>query len=386
MTRQRIRLGMVGGGQGAFIGAVHRMAARLDDRYELVAMAPSSDPQRAAASGAELGLDPGRVYAAYADMARCEAQRADGVQVVAIVTPNHLHYPVACAFLEAGIHVMCDKPLTRTLAEAQDLAVRARRASLLFGVTYTYTGYPMVRQARELVAQGVLGDIRLIQVEYAQDWLVQAIEADGQKQALWRTDPAQAGEGGSIADIGTHAYHLASFVTGLEVTELSADLGTVVPGRRVDDDAHVRLRWSNGARGALWASQVATGSQNALMLRVFGSQGALTFRQELPNELWLTPLGESPRLLSRAGPGLGMAAAHATRLPAGHPEGYLEAFAQLYRDMADQLDARHNGHAPLALAGLLPQLDAGLAGMRFLDAALQSHRLGGAWQALARAD
>jgi predicted dehydrogenase len=281
----RIRLGMVGGGQGAFIGAVHRMAARLDDRFELVAMAPSSDPQRAMQSGAELGLDPSRVYADFYEMARKEKARTDGVEVVAIVTPNHLHYAVACAFLDAGVHVMCDKPLTRTLDEAQDLLMRVRNSGLLFGVTYTYSGYPMVRQAREMVAQGALGDIRVVQVEYAQDWLTADIESSGQKQAMWRTDPELAGKGGCIGDIGTHAFHLACFMTGLAVTQLSAELHTFVPGRRVDDDAQIGLRFENGARGHLWASQVATGMQNALSIRVFGSKGALSFRQEMPEEL-----------------------------------------------------------------------------------------------------
>lgn len=376
---RRIRLGMVGGGQGAFIGGVHRMAARIDDRFELVSAAPSSDPARAQASGIELGLDPQRVYADFRAMAVAEAKRPDGIEVVAVVTPNHLHHAVACAFIDAGIHVICDKPLTRTLDEAIDLVARVKKSGVLFGVTYTYSAYPMVRHARELVQRGALGDIRVVQVEYAQDWLAEDIEATGQKQAQWRTDPALAGEGGCIGDIGTHAYHLACFVTGLKVSQLAADLATFVAGRKVDDDAHVSLRFDNGARGHLWASQVATGCQNALALRVFGSKGSLSFRQESPEELWYTPLGQPAQRLTRGGPSLGAAAAQATRIPGGHPEGYLEAFAQLYREMADQIQARHAGQ-PCVLA--VPGVQAGADGMHFVDAAIRSHRQDGAWLTL----
>ena len=375
----RIRLGMVGGGQGAFIGAVHRMAARLDDRFELMAAAPSSDPARAHASGAEMRLDPARVYADFRAMAVAEAARADGVQMVVIVTPNHLHHPVACAFLDAGIDVICDKPLTRTLAEAEDLAARVQQGQSLFAVTYTYSGYPMVRHAREMVAAGALGDIRVVQVEYPQDWLVNDLESTGQKQAGWRTDPALSGDGGCIGDIGTHAFQMARFVTGLAVKELAADLTSFVPGRRVDDDVQVRLRFANGARGQLWASQVATGCQNGLMLRVFGTQGGLVFRQELPEELWFTPLGEAPRRLTRGGPGAGVAAAHATRVPGGHPEGYLEAFAQLYRDAADQFEARRDGLPIPTASQSLTDIAVGVEGMRFIDTAIRSHRAGGNW-------
>ncbi len=342
-------------------------------------MAPSSDPARAKSSGEELGLDPQRVYADFCNMAQCEAQRVNGIEAVAIVTPNHLHHAVACAFLDAGIHVICDKPLTRTLDEAIDLAARVKKSGLLFGVTYTYSGYPMVRHARELVEQGELGDIRVIQVEYAQDWLAQDLEASGQKQALWRTNPALSGEGGCIGDIGTHAYHLACFVTGLQATQLAAQLTSFVPGRRVDDDAQLSLKFANGACGQLWASQVATGCQNALALRVFGSKASISFKQETPEELWFTLLGEPPRRLTRGGPSLGAAAALATRVPGGHPEGYLEAFAQLYREMADQIDARRLGQS---CERALPGVDAGAHGMAFVDAAIRSHRQNGAWVAL----
>lgn len=376
---RRIRLGMVGGGQGAFIGGVHRMAARLDDRFDLVAAALSSDPARAQTSGRELGLDPARVYADFRAMALAEGTRPDGIEAVAVVTPNHLHHAVACAFIDAGIHVICDKPLTRTLDEALDLVARVKKSGVLLGVTYTYSGYPMVRHARELVQSGALGEIRVVQVEYAQDWLAQDLEQSGQKQALWRTDPALAGEGGCIGDIGTHAYHLACFVTGLAVSQLAADLSTFVAGRQVDDDAHVSLRFDNGARGHLWASQVAAGCQNALSLRVFGSQGSLSFRQEAPDELWYTPLGAPTQRLTRGGPGLGTAAAQATRIPGGHPEGYLEAFAQLYREMADQIHARQAGQTT---AQALPDVQAGADGMHFVEAALRSHAQGGVWVAL----
>ena len=375
----RIRWGMVGGGQGAFIGGVHRMAARLDDRYTLLAAAPSSDPDRARASGVELRLDPARVYADYREMARAEATRPDGIEMVSIVTPNHLHHDVACAFLDAGIHVLCDKPLVRTLAEADALVARVRDRGRLFGVTFTYSGYPMVRHARELVRSGALGEIRIVQVEYAQDWLAEAIEQSGHKQASWRTDPERSGEGGCISDIGTHAFHLAGFVTGLDVTEVSAELTRFVPGRRVDDDAQVRLRFANGARGMLWASQVATGCQNALALRVFGTAGSLSFRQESPDELWITARGEPARRLTRGGPSLGMAAARATRVPAGHPEGYLEAFAQLYRDMADHVEARRTQSPVDPHAALLPDVVDGARSIQFVDATLRSSREAGAW-------
>ena len=382
----RLRWGLVGGGEGAFIGAVHRIAARLDDRYQLLAAAPSSDPSRAQRSGAAWHLAPDRVYADFRQMARAEAARPDGIDVVSIVTPNHLHHPVACAFLDAGIHVLCDKPLTRTLAEAEDLVLRTQASGRLLGVTYTYTGYPMVREARALVQAGALGDLRVVQVEYAQDWLASPLEASGQKQAAWRTDPAQAGEGGCVADIGSHAYHLAGFVTGLAATELSAELSRFVPGRAVDDDAQVRLRYANGARGQLWASQVASGCLNGLALRVFGSLGGLSWCQENPELLTVTRLGEAPRQLRRGGPGLGLGlgvhAGQASRLPGGHPEGYLEAFAQLYRDMADQVQAWRSGQPAPAAAALLPDVAAGAAGLRFVDAALRSSRANGAWVGL----
>ena len=378
-VRRRIRLGMVGGGQGAFIGGVHRIAARLDDRYALVAGALSSDAARASASAAELHLDPARCYADFSDMAKTEAARADGIDVVAIVTPNHLHAPIATAFLEAGIHVICDKPITTTLAQAMALVQRVRQTGCLFALTHNYSGYPMVRQARAMVAAGELGDIRVIQAEYPQDWLSTDLEATGQKQAAWRVDPAQAGAAGSLGDIGTHAEHLARFISGLELAEVSADLSTFVQGRRLDDNAHVLLRYSNGARGMLWSSQVAPGNENSLKVRVYGSKAGITFCQEHPNQLWFAALGAAPRLITRAGAGVGPAAAHATRIPAGHPEGYLEGFAQIYRDVADQLHARWEGVAPDPLVCTVPTVEDGARGMKFIEAVVASSQANGQW-------
>ena len=380
---RRIRLGMVGGGQGAFIGGVHRIAARIDDRYELVAGALSSDAARSAASAAELHIGPDRAYADYRDMARLEAVRnahdGSGIDVVAIVTPNHLHARIAVAFLDAGIDVICDKPMTLTLAESLDLVKRARSSGRLFALTHNYSGYPMVRQAREMVAAGELGEIRVVQAEYTQDWLSTALEATGQKQAAWRVDPAQAGAGGSLGDIGTHAEHLARFISGLELAAVSADITTFVAGRQLDDNAHVLLRYTSGARGMLWCSQVAPGNENALRVRLYGSKAGLEFRQEQPNQLWFTPLGQQPRLITRGGHGNGAAAGHATRTPSGHPEGYLEGFAQIYRDVAEQITARWQGRAPDPMACTVPTVEDGALGLKFIEAVIESSRADGRW-------
>jgi predicted dehydrogenase len=376
---RRIRLGMVGGGQGAFIGAVHRIAARLDDAYELVAGALSSSPERAAASAAELHIAPGRAYADYRVMAQAEAARADGIDVVSIVTPNHLHAPIAMAFLDAGIDVICDKPLTTNLADALALVEKVKSTGRLFALTHNYSGYPLVRQAREMVAAGELGDIRLVHAEYVQDWLTTDLAATGQKQALWRSDPAQSGAGGALGDIGTHAEQLARYISGLELVAVSADIQSFVAGRKLDDNAHVLLRYDNGARGMLWASQVAPGNENALRVRIFGTKAGIDFRQEHPNQLWFTPLGEQPRLLTRGGSGAGAAAGHATRVPAGHPEGYLEGFAQIYRDVADQIQARWEGRAPDPLACSVPTVEDGARGMKFIEAVIASSRADGRW-------
>ncbi|AWJ92777.1 gfo/Idh/MocA family oxidoreductase (plasmid) [Azospirillum baldaniorum] len=376
---RRLRLGMVGGGRGAFIGAVHRIAARLDDRYELRAGALSSDPERARVSGADLFLPPERCYASFAEMARAEAARDDGIDVVSIVTPNHLHHDAAKAFLEAGIHVICDKPLTTTVEDAEDLAAAVERSGLVFALTHNYTGYPMVRQARAMVAAGDLGALRVVQVEYPQDWLSTRLEESGQKQAQWRTDPARSGIAGCVGDIGTHAFQLAEFVTGLRCTRLAADLTAFVEGRRLDDNAHMMLRFGNGARGMLWASQVAPGHENGLRLRVYGDKGGLEWFQEQPNHLRFSPLGEPPRTITRGGPGSDGAAAHATRIPSGHPEGYLEGFAQIYRDAADLIVARMGGAAAGAPAALVPTVRDGVRGVRFIHAAVESSRRDAAW-------
>jgi predicted dehydrogenase len=376
---RRIRLGMVGGGQGAFIGGVHRMAARLDDRYELVAGALSSQPERAHASAAELHIAPERSYADYREMARREAERPDGIDVVAIVTPNHLHATIATAFLDAGIHVICDKPLSKTLAEALQLVAAVKRSGCLFALTHNYSGHPMARQAREMVLAGELGDIRLVQAEYPQDWLSTGIEATGQKQAAWRVDPDQAGAGGSLGDIGTHAEQLGRFISGLTLEAVSADLHTFVQGRRLDDNAHVMLRYTSGARGLLWSSQVAVGHENGLRVRVYGSKAGLEFSQEQPNHLVFTRLGEPPRLITRGGHGSGTAAAYATRTPSGHPEGYIEGFAQLYRDVAEQIQARLDKRAPDPRACWVPSAEDGALGMKFIEAVVESSRANGQW-------
>ncbi|WP_333671315.1 Gfo/Idh/MocA family oxidoreductase [Elioraea tepidiphila] len=373
---RRIRLAMVGGGRGAFIGAVHRMAARLDDRFELVAGALASDPERAMASAAGLGI---RGYPDFRAMIAAEAGRADGAEAVAIVTPNHMHHAPAKAALEAGLHVICDKPLALTVAEAEDLVATARRTGRVFVLTHNYSGYPMVRQARAMVRAGELGALRVVQVEYPQDWLSTPLEQTGQKQAAWRTDPARAGLGGALGDLGTHAHHLAEFVTGLRVESVLADVQSFVAGRRVDDNAHLLLRFVGGARGMLWSSQVAPGNENALRLRVYGERGGLAWSQEQPNQLLHTPLGEAPRVLARAVGALHPAAAHATRIPSGHPEGYLEAFAQLYRDAAEQIAALREGRAPDPLSTDTPTVEDGLRGMRFVAAAVASAQAGGTW-------
>jgi len=377
--KRRIRLGMVGGGPGAFIGAVHRIAARMDDHYELVAAALSSDAARSRSAAQDLHIAPDRAYGSYTEMAAAEAKRQDRIEVVSIVTPNNLHYPMAKAFLEAGIHVICDKPLTTTVEEALDLAALVRRSGLIFGLTHNYTGYPMVRQARQMIAEGQLGRIRVVQVEYAQDWLATPLEKTGQKQAAWRTDPAQSGAGGSLGDIGTHAYNIACFVTGLHCREIAADVSIFVPGRRLDDNAQLLLRFAEGAKGALWASQVATGSANNLRLRVYGEKAGIEWHQEEPNTLQFARLGEAPEIIRRPGPGGNSPAAQASRIPAGHPEGYLEAFAQLYTDLAEQIVARREGRSPPPASLLVPNVEDGVEGMRFIAATLESGRRNAAW-------
>lgn len=376
-----IRLGMVGGGKDAFIGAVHRIAARLDGEFRLVAGALSSTPERALESGRALGLDEKRIYGSFRDMAAREARLKDGIEAVAIVTPNHMHYPAAREFLKRGIHVICDKPLTSTLADARKLAALASESDALFVLTHNYTGYPMIRQARQMVAEGALGTIRIVQAEYAQDWLTEAAEETGSKQASWRTDPAQSGAGGSIGDIGTHAFNLLSFVTGLRTEELAADLHRFVPGRRVDDNAHIMLRFEGGARGMLWSSQVAPGNENGLKLRIYGDKGGLEWSQEEPNRLWFTPFGEPKRLITRNGAGANAAAARVSRIPSGHPEGYLEGFANIYAEAARAIRARQAGE-PLPADVVYPTVEDGVEGLKFIDACVRSSARNGSFVTL----
>ena len=376
---RRLRLGMVGGGQGAFIGGVHRIAARIDDKYELVAGALSSDAARAKASAKELHIAEDRAYGSFAEMAKREAERPDGIDVVAIVTPNHVHHPAAKAFLEAGIHVICDKPVTSTLEDALDLVKIVESKGLIFGLTHNYTGYPMVRQARDMIRGGELGELRLVQVEYPQDWLTTRLEATGQKQAEWRTDPKRSGAGGCIGDIGTHAFNLAAFITGLELESVCAELSTFVEGRALDDNCQMMLRYKGGARGLLWASQVAPGNENNLKIRVYGEKGGLEWHQEHPNHMTHTPFGKAPQIISRAGNGANDAAGHVTRIPAGHPEGYLEGFASIYAGVAEQITARIEGRDPSDDAKLIPTVRDGALGLKFITAAVDSSAAGGTW-------
>ena len=371
----RIRLGMVGGGTGAFIGYVHRIAARLDDDYELVAGALSSRPDVAIESGKNLRLAEDRIYTSYEEMAAKEAARKDGIQAVSIVTPNHMHFGPAKTFLEAGIHVICDKPLTSTLDDARALAAIKPKKGAKFLLTHNYTGYPLVRQARELVKSGALGKIRIVQVEYPQDWLTEAVSS---KQADWRTDPKRSGAGGAIGDIGTHAYNLARFVTGLQLDALSADLTSFVPGRQLDDNVQILLRFQGGARGMLWASQVAVGHENGLKLRVYGEKGSIEWVQANPNEMWYAEFGKPRQLLTRGGSIAGnVAPAMNVRIPGGHPEGYLEAFATLYGQFAEVIRGNEEPYVDL-----LPSLADGVEGMEFITAAVQSSNNDGKWTRL----
>ncbi len=378
-TQRRIRLGMVGGGQGAFIGAVHRIAARMDDHYEFVAGALSSDPRRARASGRELGLEADRIYTDFREMAKAESRRADGIEAVSIVTPNHLHFPAAKAFIEAGIHVICDKPMTLDLKEARALAtLLGKRKNVIFALTHNYSGYPMVRQARAMVQAGELGTIRLVEGEYPQDWLTTPLERTGQKQAAWRTDPAKTGAGGCVGDIGTHTYQLACYISGLRLEELAAELTSFVPGRRVDDNVHAMLRFKGGARGMIWASQVAPGNENGLTIRVYGTKGGLEWAQEDPNYLWFTPFGQPRRRITRGGAGAEAAAGRITRVPSGHPEGYLEGFANIYSEVARAIQAKRGGRKP-DQGVEFPGIADGVAGMAFIEACVKSSARNARW-------
>lgn len=370
-NKTKISYGMVGGGQDAFIGYVHRIAARLDGEFELVAGALSSRPEIAKSSAADLGLSPDRAYTDYQEMARAEAARPDGIQAVVIVTPNHLHAGPAKAFLEAGIHVICDKPLTAQLDEAIDLAAIKPKNNAKFLLTHNYTAYPLVRKAKDMIDNGDLGDIRVVQVEYPQEWLTQDVD---NKQANWRTDPSKSGVGGCIGDIGTHAYNLLRFVTGLKTKEISADLSSFVTGRQLDDNAHMMMRFEGGAKGMLWASQVAPGCENGLQLRVYGEKASLEWRQDNPNQMWFSQFGQPKQLITR-GSTASNGAGVSVRIPAGHPEGYLEAFATLYTEFAEVIRGQSQGD-------LLPSLADGVEGMRFIVAAVRSSDADGKWTQL----
>jgi predicted dehydrogenase len=375
----RIRLGMVGGGQGAFIGAVHRLAARMDDHYEFVAGALSADPKKAKASAADLDLAKDRSYGSYEEMARAESKRSDGIEAVSIVTPNHVHVKAAMAFIKAGIHVICDKPLALSLKEAKQLeALLKKHPKTVFALTHNYSGYPMIRQAKAMVASGELGDIRVVQGEYPQDWLTTALEKTGQKQADWRTDPKRSGAGGCVGDIGTHTYQLMCDVSGLAASEISADLTTFVKGRALDDNVQVMLRFKGGARGSLWASQVAPGNENGLKLRVYGTKGGLEWTQADPNYLWYTPFGEPKRLITRGGAGAGSEAGRMTRVPPGHPEGYLEGFANIYTEVAKAIVAARSGKKS-AKEVVFPGIRDGVDGMAFIEACVKSSRGNAKW-------
>uniref|UniRef100_UPI0035A93F1C Gfo/Idh/MocA family protein n=1 Tax=Mesorhizobium sp. LHD-90 TaxID=3071414 RepID=UPI0035A93F1C len=363
---------MVGGGQGAYIGNIHRIAARQDGDWQLVAGAFDVDAKRGHAFAADEGLDPSRSYDDYRAMIHGELTRDDKIDAVAICTPNFTHFPISKAFLEAGFDVICEKPLTATLADAVALEQLVRDSDRFMGVTYTYSGYPMVHEARHMVAAGLLGKIRTVQVEYPLEWMATAIETAGNAQAAWRTDPNKNGRGGSIGDIGTHAYHLAGFVSGLILESLTADLATFVEGRALDDNAHVMLRYRGGARGLLWSSQVALGSSNGVRLRVFGEKASLTWFQEQPNELVHAKLNGRTEIIKRGADDLSESAKARTRTPPGHPEGYLEAFANLYAGFAEAIRARSEDREPSVIGRDIPTAYDGLKGVAFVDAVVDS--------------
>ncbi|WP_018969404.1 Gfo/Idh/MocA family protein [Rubritalea marina] len=377
----KIRMGMIGGGRGAFIGAVHRIAAAIDQQIELVCGAFSSDPQRSKDSGSDLYLPEDRCYGTFEEMMEKELAlpESERMQFVAIVTPNHVHFPAAKAALEAGFHVMCDKPVTLNKAEAIELKSIIEKSGKLFGLTHTYSGYPMVKQARHMAASGMLGEIRKVVVEYPQGWLADAIDTEGQKQAAWRTDPEKSGAAGCMGDIGTHAENLAEEISGLHVDELAADLTAFVPGRRLDDDGNVLLRFEGGAKGILMASQIAVGEENNLNIRVWGSDGGLEWHQKEPNTLLFKPKDQPAQVYRTGNEYCCDEAKAATRTPAAHPEGYLEAFANLYLNFSKHIRAVEAGEEPCSVALDYPKIDDGIRGMAFIDAVVGSSAKNAAW-------
>ena len=376
---RKIRIGMVGGGKNAFIGGVHRIALRLDGYYELVAGSFSSNFDNSKETGKDLGLAEDRIYETYHEMAEKESARSDGIDVVAIVTPNHLHIPIAKIFAEKGIHIICDKPLALSSEEAINLKNIVESKKLIFALTHNYTGYPMVRHARSLIQKGDLGSIRVIQAEYPQDWLTTKAEDSGLKQAEWRTDPKRSGDGGCIGDIGTHAFNLIRFITGLEVDELSADIHTFVKGRLLDDNAQIMLRFKGGAKGAIWSSQVAVGNENNLKIRVFGENGGLEWRQEDPNYLYYTKFGHPTQRVTRGSDSASEEANNVTRVPPGHPEGYLEGFANIYSDVCKSLFAQINNQNYDQSNDCYPTIYDGVEGMRFIETVLESSKNNSKW-------
>ena len=371
MAGRKLRMGMVGGGPGAFIGPVHRIAAELDGKIELVAGAFSQSPERSRQAGESFRIDPARAYASYTELLEAERKRSDAIDFVAIVTPNHLHLPVTEAAMKAGFAVMSDKPATATYDEAVTLEKVVTGSGIPYGLTHTYAGYALVREARDICASGELGAIRKIAVEYLQGWLSQPIESTGQKQASWRSDPALSGPGGCIGDIGVHAFHLVEYIAGLKATALQANLRRVVPGRRVDDDCTAYLRMENDATCVLMTSQIATGERNGLRIRVYGEGGSLEWHQEDPNRLSVKWLDAPEEIRHASGLYLGDSARAVTRLPGGHPEGYLEAFAVLYSEFADAL-TRWKNTGEVHVPATLPGIEAGVRGMRFIDRAIAS--------------
>ena len=376
---RKIRIGMVGGGKDAFIGGVHRIALRLDGYYELVAGSFSSNFDNSKETGKDLGLAEDRIYKTYQEMAEKESSRSDGIDVIAIVTPNHLHVPIAKIFAEKGIHIICDKPLALSSKEAISLKNIVESKKLIFALTHNYTGYPMVRHARSLIQKGDLGSIRVIQAEYPQDWLTTKAEDSGLKQAEWRTDPKRSGGGGCIGDIGTHAFNLIRFITGLEIEELSADIHTFVKGRLLDDNAQIMLRFKGGAKGALWSSQVAVGNENNLKIRIYGENGGIEWRQEDPNYLYYTEFGHPTQRVTRGSGNVSKEAKDVTRIPPGHPEGYLEGFANIYNDVYKKLYAQINNQNYDDSNDCYPTINDGVEGMRFIETALESSKNNGKW-------
>jgi predicted dehydrogenase len=379
---RKLRMGMVGGGPGAFIGEVHRKAARMDGGIEIVAGAFHIDPAKSKEMGAQLCIDPSRAYDNYQQMIEGELKRPDPIDFVSVTTPNNWHFPISRDFLKAGFHVMCEKPMTMTLKEAKDLRKLVEKSGKVFGLMHTYTGYPMVKLARDMVRQGDLGRIFKIIVQYPQGWLIKPIEKQGQQQAAWRTDPKQSGAAGCMGDIGTHAANMAQYITGLPIEEICADLTTFVEGRRLDDDGNCLVRYGKGAKGILHASQISIGEENGLAIWVYGEKSALEWHQEHPNYLYVKTINAPVQVWRRGNDYVGSksdAAKRATRIPSGHPEAFLESFANIYVNFADTIRARIEGRKPTALELDFPGVEEGVAGMAFIETVVESARKGARW-------